>query len=466
MTVAERAAELAEKKLADIQVADARPPEFSDEALALRFAERHADDLRYVAAWGRWLRWDGARWASDDTLYAFDIARAVCRVAAASAEKPHIKTALASAKTVAATVRLAKADRRLAATVGQWDRDIWLLNTPDGVVDLRTGDVRAHRPDDYATLITAVGPGGDCPTWLTFLAEVTDGDAELQGFLQRLAGYVLSGSIREHCLAFLYGTGANGKSVFVNALAGVLGGYHKSAPIETFTASHTDHHPTDLAMLRGARLVTAVETEAGRRWAESRIKMLTGGDRIAARFMRQDFFEFTPTFKLLVTGNNKPGLRSVDEAIRRRFHLIPFVVTIPPAKRDLDLGDRLRREWPGILAWAIRGCLTWQRDGLMPPVVVRDATATYLEGQDAIGAWIDDACARDYDAWESQAALFASWKAWATRAGEFVMSRARFLDLLETRGFARHRQGGTGSRGILGLRVVKHDADDAWRGRP
>ena len=164
------------------------------------------------------------------------------------------------------------------------------------------------------------------------------------------------------------------------------------APIETFTASHQDRHPTELARLRGARLVTSVETEEGRRWAESRIKSLTGGDKIAVHFMRQDFFEFTPQFKLVIAGNHKPGLRSVDEAIRRRLNLIPFTVTIPPAERDPDLAEKLKAEWPGILAWAIVGCLAWQRDGLAAPKAVTSATAAYLEAEDAVAAWIKERC--------------------------------------------------------------------------
>src|SRR5262249_36928820 len=154
-----------------------------------------------------------------------------------------------------------------------------------------------------------------------------------------------------------------------------------TAPIETFTAAQNERHPTDLAGLRGSRLVTSIETEEGRRWADSKIKTLTGGDKIAARFMRQDFFEFVPNFKLLIAGNHKPGLRSVDEAIRRRFHLVPFSVVIPPEQRDKSLGDRLRSEWPGILAWMIDGCIEWQRCGLAPPEAVTSATAAYLEAE-------------------------------------------------------------------------------------
>ena len=308
-----------------------RPPDFTDEALALRFAETHANDLRYVAAWGRWLFFDGTRWRSDETLVAFDRARKMCRWAAAECGGKMAKT-LASAKTVAAVERLARADRRLAATVDQWDADPWALNTPCGMLDLRTGKLRPHRPDDYVTKLTGVvpDPSFQSPMWLKFLNRVMGGDEELVAFLRRLTGYALTGLTWEHALFFLYGTGANGKTTFLNALISCAGDYHRTAPIETFTAAMGERHPTDLAGLRGARLVTAVETEEGRRWAESKIKVLTGGDRIAARFMRQDFFEFAPQFKLLIAGNHKPGLRSVDEAMRRRFNLIPFTITIPP----------------------------------------------------------------------------------------------------------------------------------------
>jgi putative DNA primase/helicase len=232
----------------------------------------------------------------------------------------------------------------------QWDFDPWLLNTPAGVVDLRTGMIGPHNPNHYMTKITAVAPAGDCPLWHKILARITGGNTELQDFLMRVMGYCLTGITREHALFFGYGTGANGKGTFLNTMTAILAGYAAVAPMETFTATPTDRHPTDLAMLRGARLVTAQETEEGRRWAESRIKAMTGGDPISARFMRQDFFTFLPLFKLFIAGNHKPGLRGVDEAMRRRLNLIPFTVTISVADRDVQLADKLKPEMPGILA--------------------------------------------------------------------------------------------------------------------
>jgi putative DNA primase/helicase len=432
---------------------DARPPEFADEALALRFAERHAHDLRYVDAWSKWLYWDGRRWLFDETLQAFDLARWVCREAAAKCTKPKVATGLASAKTVAAVERLAKADRRLAATVDQWDADPWLLNTPAGVVDLRTGRSRLNRSDDYMTKITGISPNASSSvsTWLQFLDRITAGDTALIAFLQRLVGYALTALTLEHALFFFFGTGANGKTTFINAITCCAGDYHRTAPIETFTDSKNERHPTDLARLRGARLVTAVETEEGRRWAESKIKALTGGDKVAARFMRQDFFEFTPQFKLIIAGNHKPGLRSVDEAIRRRLHLIPFAITIPLAERDVDLAEKLKEELPGILAWMIQGCLDWQKHGLSPPESVRAATEAYLDAEDALAAWMDECCVRDANAWERSANLFANWTEWAGKAGEHVGSQKRFSERLETRGIEPQRK--RDGRGFLGLKL-------------
>jgi putative DNA primase/helicase len=429
-----------------------RAPEFSDEALALSFAERHAGNLRYVAAWGRWLSWDGRRWRFDDTLHAFDLGRFICREAASRANDPRVQMAVASAETVAAVERLAKADRRLAATTDQWDADSRLLNTPAGIIDLRTGQMRPTQIDDYVTKITTVPPGGDCPTWLRFLRRITNADQVLLAFQRRVCGYALTGITSEHALFFLYGTGGNGKGIFLNTVASILGDYHTTAAIETFTASKTERHPTDLAHLRGARLVTATETEEGRRWAESKIKVLTGGDKIAARFMRGDFFEYVPSFKLIIAGNHRPGLRSVDEAIRRRLHLIPFSVTIPAEERDPELFEKLKAEWPGILSWMIEGCLEWQTSGLQPPDVVRNATAAYLEAEDLIATWIDECCQLDPQAWESRAALFASWSAWATKAGEPSGSRKDFVQNLADRGYHDKRR--HAGRGFFGLRII------------
>jgi len=433
--------------------ADECAAEFSDDALALRFTAQHGDDLRFTAAWGHWSYWDGLRWKRDATRMVFDLARKICRGAAAISDSPRISARVCAASTVYAVERLASADRRHAIEVEQWDSDPMALNTRGGIVDLRTGVLRPAARDDYATKITAAAPSRNgCPLWLRFLSQVTAGDVELQRFLQRMCGYALTGLTTEHALFFLYGTGANGKSVFINTISGPLDEYAKCAPIETFIASSSEHHPTDIAGLQGARLVTSVETEDGRRWAESRLKALTGGDRIAARYMRQDFFEYVPVFKLLVAGNHKPGLRTVDEAMRRRFNLVPFTVTIPAGERDAQLAEKLRSEWGGILQWAIEGCLAWQSEGLNAPAAVRDATEAYLSAEDRLALWLDECCVLNERCWTAASALFASWRAWTEKNHEDTGSQKRFSENLESRGFRPQRT--RSARGFLGLGLV------------
>jgi len=432
---------------------DALPPRFSEESLALRFSRLHADSLRFVNEWGCWMSWDGRRWREDRTLAVFDRVRASCREASAKCgndERTGVR--LASKLTVAAVERLIQSDRRHAAIAEQWDADPWLLNTPMGTVDLRAGEMREHKREHYITMLTAAGPGGDCPLWLRFLERITDGDTELQSFLQRVIGYCLTGSTREHALFFMFGTGANGKSVFLSTIAAVLSDYAKTAPVSIFTASNTEHHPTDLAGLRGARFVTAIETEDGRWWAEARLKSLSGGDRIAVRFMRQDFFEYVPQFKLIVAGNHKPGLRNVDEAMRRRLHLIPFTVTIGEQERDPDLAAKLKAEYSGILRWAIAGCLAWQREGLNPPPSVCAATQGYLAAEDVLGRWLEERCVSRREVWTPGAVLFADFQQWCDRVGERAGTQKRFSQALEGRGFVQERT--RKARGFAGIGLL------------
>jgi putative DNA primase/helicase len=438
-----------------------RAPAFSEEAIAIDFANRHADRLRYVAKWNQWFCWDGTCWREDETRKVFSIARGLCRELALTMNKSSESKRIASAKTRAAVVSLAGEDYRLAATTDQWDADPWLLNTPDGAVDLRTGQMREHRTDDYMTKQTAVAPAGDCPRWKAFLDEVTAGDRELQAYLQGVSGYCLTGITREQQLYFMYGSGQNGKGVFVQTISGIMGDYHRATSIETFTVSQSERHPTELAALRGARLVTAAETEDGRRWAEARIKEMTGGDKIQARFMRQDFFEFFPQFKLIFSGNHMPTLRTINKAITRRFNRVPFAVTIVAEKMNLYLTEELRAEWPGILGWMIKGCLMWQRDGLKPPQAVTAATDQYLESQDAIGEWLKECCELAPGYWESTQELFTSWKPWAGERGEWIGSKNQFSQKLEDRGgFVPQRSEDRKHRGFRGLRLRRPSTID------
>jgi putative DNA primase/helicase len=431
-------------------------PAFSEDFLALQFTKEHAGTLRYVSPWGKWLIWNGAKWDFDEKLKAYSLARQICRKAAKPINKKKEGKTVASARTRAAVISLAQSDPCHAASTDQWDRDLWLLNTPDGVIDLKTGIIRPHTATDYMTKICAVSPDRamPIPQWQKFLARVTANDIKLQEYMQRMAGYGLTGVTIEHALFFLYGTGRNGKGVFLNTVAQILYDYHVTASQETFIASTSERHPTDLAMLRGARLVTVAETEQGKRWAESRIKQMTGGDRITARFMRQDFFEYDPQFKLLISGQHRPGLNAVNEAIKSRFNMVPFTVTIPEKERDKNLTKKLESEWPGILAWAIEGCLQWQKIGLSPPPIVVAATTEYLKGEDKYGRWIDERCER-VSVWTSSSELFASWKSWAEENNEYLVSQTKFSNELKEAGFEKEDR--RNANGFKGLRVLPRD---------
>jgi putative DNA primase/helicase len=397
---------------AEVDAALAGNP-FTEDALALRFSERHAHDLRYVAIRNQWYQWDGTCWRPESTLLVFDLARGSCREDAANYGNGKPPDKLYTAKTVAAVHWLARADRRQAATIAQFDSRHWVITTADETFDLHTGIGHVPDPTDYITKTTACSaapPGTPHPLWSAFLDRITAGNVELQQFLQRFFGYGLTGETSEHCFVFAYGTGANGKSTLINTIAKIFADYTTIADVGTFIASNHERHPTDVAKLHGARLVIAQETEKGRRWDETKIKTMTGGDKMTARFMRQDFFDFTPTFKLFVTGNHKPHLDTVDVAMRRRLLLVPFTVQIPPEERDLDLPHKLEAEWPAILRWCIDGCLEWQRIGLAPPAIVTDATTAYFDDQDVVRQWLDECTTEAPFAFTPVKTLFGSWR--------------------------------------------------------
>lgn len=429
----------------------------TDDALALAFTSRYGEDWRYCAAWGKWLVWTGQRWQADETLLVHHLIRSICREAALKADSHRLAAKLAASSTVSGVERLARTDRRHASTSEEWDADLFALNTPGGVVDLATGRLKPHAREDRMTKLATATPRGQAARWRAFLTDVTGGDADLQAYLQRVVGYSLTGATSAHALFFLYGTGANGKSVFVNVISTILGDYAASAPMDTFMETRGDRHPTDLAGLRGARFVAAVETEQGRRWNESKVKAITGGDKVSARFMRQDFFEYVPQFKLVIAGNHKPSIRNVDEAMKRRLHLIPFTVTIPPAKRDSQLTEKLLAERNGILAWAVEGGLLWRQHGLKPPPCVVSATDEYFEEEDAIGDFLEEEAQRHPQARVAVAEVFQRWQDWATRRGEYVGTSRWLSQQLINRGFARTRLHG-GVKGLSGLSLKPRES--------
>jgi putative DNA primase/helicase len=411
----------------------------SEDDIALSFADVHNAGIRYVDEWARWLEWRDGSWHVDKTISVFDLIRRHVRSYAGSLPNQDARK-LTNAKTVAAVEKLAKSDRRIAASADVWDGDDWLLNTPGGVVDLRTGVLRQAAPGDYMTKRTAVAPGGDCPQWKAFLHKSLGEDADLIAFVQRVLGYTLTGSTQEEALFFCHGNGGNGKGVLMKTVAKIMGDYAKNATMTTFTETKYSQHLTELARLRGPRLVTASETESGQAWAETKLKTLTGNDPITANFMRQDHFEFDPKFKLIIAGNHRPRLKTVDPAIRRRFNLIPFTVDIPKEERDEHLKENLQSEWPGILAWMIEGCLAWQRQGLNAPESVLAATNEYMESEDAILTWLAERCDRKPNLEQKADSLFSSWSGWARFSGEQIGTKKEFYAAMRRHGFEGKKQ--------------------------
>ena len=326
--------------------------ELTEHGLACAFTERHGRLASFDHELGCWAYWceDAGFWRFDRVGLVTHWARNVC-AESTEGEKESLQAKLRKRSTVGAVESFARCDPTHAVTADIWDADSMLLGVPGGVVDLRDGRMREARPADRITKQAAVAPDftGDCPRWLHFLEEVTGGDEDMIAFLQMWVGYCLTGEAREHKLVFLYGEGENGKSVFLNTVRALIGDYAQQAAMDTFLASRHERHSTKLAALRGARLVAVSEVGEGRSWDEAKFKALTGGDKVRARFMRQDEFEFTPAFKLFIIGNHKPQLRNVDPAMKRRLRFVPF--TQKPAKPDSFLEDALREEWPGILAW-------------------------------------------------------------------------------------------------------------------
>lgn len=382
---------------------------------AERLVELHGEDLRYVGAWSRWLVWDGKRWRIDEdggvmrcaattSRRLVEEALAECAVAnqlyaaapkseAAEAAKKDADRVLAwcigsqNERRLAAMVALARTFSAVAILHDKLDSDPELLNVENGTLDLRTGELRSHRRADLMTKLAPVvfDANAKCDVWEAFLARAMGGDDELVRYLQRMLGYSLTGLTREHALGFFFGGGANGKSTCLSTIHAMLGDYAAPAPRGLLFRAKGERHPTELASLFGRRFVTCAEIESGQAFDEAFVKDLTGGDMLSARRMREDFWSFAPTHKLFIAGNHKPTVRGDDEGIWRRMRLVPWTVTIPPEERDKTLGERLRVELPGILAWCARGCVAWQRQGLGEPPAVLRATAEYRQESDVLG---------------------------------------------------------------------------------
>lgn len=384
----------------------------SEDRFAREFTERHGETIRFCHTSAKWFLFNGNHWISDDTKHVSNLIRGIIRELSAGA------ATFSKSSVVNGTENLAKNDRAHAVTASFWDGHTYLLGTPNGTVDLKTGDLRPSCSTDAITKVTACAPQEGTPTtWLNFLDQASGHDPSMVRYLQQVCGYALTGDTKEHALFFVHGPGGNGKSVFLNTITGILADYATTASMDTFTAQKFAQHTTELAMLVGARLVSASETEADRCLAEARIKQMTGGDPITARFMRQDNFTFQPQFKLMFIGNHEPRIRFVDDAIRRRFNVLPF--TFKPQNPDKDLEKKLKSEWPMILNWMIEGCIDWQKNGLIRPDKVIAATEEYFDEQDIFGQWLATKCTINLKMDQYKVPCSKAYESWCEFAEEF-----------------------------------------------
>ncbi len=427
-------------------------------------------DLKYVSAWKRFLTWDGSRFLVDEKGEApvMDRAKKIVRalwtevadMPDGTKEDRDAKKAfvnfIASSESrtkLEAVLGLAKKDIHVSIATDELDVDPWLMNVLNGTVNLRSGEFRAHDRSDLMTKLVSIpyDPDAKCPKWTEFVMSIFGGDRELARFLHRAVGYSLTGDIREHVLFFLYGSGSNGKTTLVDTLMNLVGDYGKRLGAESLMVTRYTNQggPTpEIAKLKGARLVAVSETSDSGRLDESRVKDLTGGDRITACMKYGDPFEFDPTHKLWMSGNHMPEIKGTDTGIWRRIKVIPFHQTFsddPPDeahRKDRSLSYTLRGELPGILNWAIRGCQEWQSKGLNPPSVVEDAVSAYRESQDVLGDFLKQCTEQGEHQHVKGSALYSAYKSWCVENSISPSSSRRFHPEMESRGFKRSEYSG------------------------
>ena len=432
---------------------------------AERLVYHFGDRIRYCHAWKKWLIWDDTRWVIDQTGQIQQLAKKVVRriyrevqdfALHADKRQSIAKHALASESDKRLAAMIALAQSEVSITPDMLNCYPWLLNCLNGTVDLRTGALLPHRMEDFITRLAPVcfEPDARCPRWLEFLNRIMDGNQHLIDFLQRAVGYALTGETSEQVLFIFWGGGANGKSTLLQAMSHVLGDYAMSTPTETLLVKRRGAIPNDVARLKGARFVVACEADAENRLAESLIKQMTGGDTISARFLHQEWFDFEPTHKVFFGTNHKPVIKGTDYAIWRRIRLVPFEITIPEGERDKNLPEKLKAEAVGILAWAIQGCLAWQRQGLGAPEEVKEATDNYREEMDVLGEFLKDRCRLSHDARVSSKDLYEAYTTWCEVNGQEPVAQRAFVSALTEKGFKRSRVGHVGVRGWSGVGLL------------
>ncbi len=402
--------------------------ECNDLGNARRFVRQHGQFVRYCVERKKWFVYDGKRWKPDAMmevqLRAKITARSIAIEAANAISDTENKQLLTHAQKTkhakAIKDMLSMAESELAIQESEFNKDKYLLNVLNGTVDLHAGKLRPHKREDYITKLIDIDydPNELCPTWLSFLNRIMDDNQNLISFLCRAVGYSLTGEVNERAVFVLYGNGANGKSVFAETVLSLLGDYTAIAPATAVMKKINNANTNDLAKLRGARFVSVNETDEGGRIDESVIKAISGDDKLTARFLYGEFFEFIPEFKVWLRTNHKPTVRGTDEGIWDRLKLIPFAVRIPKHEQNKQLMKELQKELSGILAWAVRGCLEWQRDGLGVPYEVEQATNEYREEQNSFAQFIGSCCIIGENKWASSAALRSEYESYCKERGE------------------------------------------------
>jgi len=426
--------------------------QFTDSTNAMRLVKEKGRDIRYNAAWKKWLVWNGKYWEIDEggvmihekglemvrNIYDELIKTADYR------ERIEIEKAAIMSESVRrrkAFVEAATWIKELRIKTEELDANAWLLNVKNGTIDLSSGEFREHRQEDLITKIANVeyDPRADCPLWKKFIREIMNYKGDIIKFIQTAAGWSLSGDISEQSMFILYGTGANGKTTFLNTIMYLLGDYSTATPTETFMKKNGDSYSNDVARLRGTRFVTSTEVEQGRKMSEPLIKKITGNDQMTARFLYGEFFNFSPTFKIFMATNYKPVIKGTDHGIWRRIKLIPFTTRITEDKQDKFLEKKLREESSGILNWLLEGIEIWKKEKLVTPKAVLFATDEYREEMDVFGIFIQERCIQKKEASINIKKLYKAYSEWCVENNEHPVSE-RFLALrLKEMGFKRGR---------------------------
>ena len=437
-----------------------------------RITNYFGDNIRYCGTWKKWLGWNdqNGAWQMDDDGQVQRLAKKTIqnifyeasKMVDSQERKALIKWGFASESVakIQAMIKLAESEERIAISPNDLDLNPWLLNCMNGTIDLRTGELKDHDKSDLITKSIPViyDPNAKCPKWLKFLDRIMGGNQKLISFLQRTAGYSLTGDTREQCFFIFHGAGANGKSTYIKTIGSLLGDYAQAASFETFLSKKQGNVANnDIARMQGKRFISAVEAEGGRKLAENIIKQVTGGDVITARFLYAEYFEFIPQFKIFLAANHKPKIGCNDSAIWRRVKLIPFNEKISEDEKIDDLDDQLKEELSGILNWGIKGCLYWQSEGLKTPDEVESATKEYRNEMDTVAEFISECCDLEPNHKETPTNLYDAYKRNCELNGEEYLSMKEFGQSLNDKGFSTNRSNGKNWR--RGIKLLNQNSD-------